>query len=78
MKSRLAVSFGEVADRERRHPIEGVSRHLVALGKEASASGTKKEAAAKKKGKTEMGRKEATAETKKKGIEIWRWGCCKG
>ena len=36
MKSRLAVSFGEVADRERRHPSEGVSRHLGALGKETS------------------------------------------
>ena len=35
MESRLAVSFGEVADRERRHPSEGVSEHLVASGKEA-------------------------------------------
>ena len=36
MKSRLAVSFGEVVDRERRHQSEGVSGHLVASGKEAS------------------------------------------
>ena len=36
MKSRLAVSFGEIADRERRHPSEGVSGHLGASGKEAS------------------------------------------
>ena len=36
MKSRLTVSFGEVADRERRHPSEGVSGHLGSLGKEAS------------------------------------------
>ena len=36
MKSRLAVSFGEVADRERRHPSEGVFEHLGSLGKEAS------------------------------------------
>ena len=36
MKSRLAVSFGEVVDRERRHPSEGVSGHLGASGKEAS------------------------------------------
>ena len=36
MKSRLTVSFGAVADRERRHPSEGVSGHLVASGKEAS------------------------------------------
>ena len=36
MKSRLAVSFGAVADREMRHPSEGVSRHLVASRKEAS------------------------------------------
>ena len=36
MKSRLTVSFGEVVDRERRHPSEGVSRHLGASGKEAS------------------------------------------
>ena len=36
MKSQLAVSFGAVVDRERRHPSEGVSGHLVAGGKEAS------------------------------------------
>ena len=36
MKSQLAVSFGEVADQEMRHPSEGVSRHLVTSGKEAS------------------------------------------
>ena len=36
MKSRLTVSFGEVADWERRHPSEGVSEHLGASGKEAS------------------------------------------
>ena len=36
MESRWAVSFGEVADQERRHPSEGVSRHLVSSGKEAS------------------------------------------
>ena len=36
MKSRLAVSFGEVADRERRHLSEGVSGHLGPLGKKAS------------------------------------------
>ena len=36
MKSQLAVSFGEVADREMRHPSEGVSEHLVSSGKEAS------------------------------------------
>ena len=35
MKSRLAVSFGEIVDRERRHPSEGVSGHLGASGKEA-------------------------------------------
>ena len=35
MRSRLEISFVEVADRERRHPSEGVSRHLVASGKEA-------------------------------------------
>ena len=35
MKSRLAVLFGEVADRERRHPSEGVFGHLGASGKEA-------------------------------------------
>ena len=36
MKSWLAISFGEVADRERRHSSEGVFGHLVASGKEAS------------------------------------------
>ena len=36
MKSRLAVSFDEVADQERKHPSEGASRHLGASGKEAS------------------------------------------
>ena len=36
MKSRLAVSFGAIADREMRHPSEGVSGYLVASGKEAS------------------------------------------
>ena len=36
MKSRLAVSFGEVADRERRPPSEGIPGHLGASGKEAS------------------------------------------
>ena len=36
MKSRLAVSFGEVADRERKHPGEEASGHLGASGKEAS------------------------------------------
>ena len=36
MESRLVVSFGAVADRERRHLSEGVSGHLVASGKEAS------------------------------------------
>ena len=36
MKSLLAVSFGEVADRERKHPSEGVSGHLGASGKKAS------------------------------------------
>ena len=36
MKSRLAVSFGEVADREWKHPSEGVSGHLGVSGKEAS------------------------------------------
>ena len=36
MKSQLAISFGEVADRERRHPSEGVSGHLGASGNEAS------------------------------------------
>ena len=36
MKIRLAVSFGEVADRERKHPSEGVSGYLGTSGKEAS------------------------------------------
>ena len=36
MKSWLVVSFGEVTDRERKHPGEGASGHLGALGKEAS------------------------------------------
>ena len=36
MKIRLAVSFGEVFDQERRHPSEGESGHMVASGKEAS------------------------------------------
>ena len=36
MKSRLEISFDEVADRERKHPSEESSRHLGALGKEAS------------------------------------------
>ena len=36
MKSRLAISFGEVVDRERRHPSEGVSGHLGASRNEAS------------------------------------------
>ena len=36
MKSRLAVLFGEVVDRERRHLSEVVSGHLVASGKEIS------------------------------------------
>ena len=36
MKSRLAVSFGEVADRKRKHPGEGTSGHLGASGKETS------------------------------------------
>ena len=35
MKSRLAFSLGEVADRERKHPGEEATRHLGALGKEA-------------------------------------------
>ena len=34
-KSRLAISFGEVADRERKHSGEEASGHLGALGKEA-------------------------------------------
>ena len=36
MKSRLAVSFGEVADREMRHLSEGVSENLGASRKKAS------------------------------------------
>ena len=36
MKSRLVISFNEVADRERKHPGEEASGHLGALGKEAS------------------------------------------
>ena len=36
MKSRLAVSFGEAVDRERKYPGEGASGHLGASGKEAS------------------------------------------
>ena len=36
MKSRLAISFGEVVDQERRHLSEGVSGLLGASGKEAS------------------------------------------
>ena len=36
MESRLAVSFGKVADRERKHPGEEASGHLGASGKEAS------------------------------------------
>ena len=36
MKSQLVVSFGEVADRKRKHPGEGASGHLGALRKEAS------------------------------------------
>ena len=36
MKSRLEVSFGEVADRERKHPGEKATGHLGAPGKEAS------------------------------------------
>ena len=36
MKSRLAVSFGAVADREMRHLSEGVSGHLVGSGNKAS------------------------------------------
>ena len=34
MKIRLVVSFGEVVDRERKHPSEGASGHLGASGKE--------------------------------------------
>ena len=36
MKSRLAISFDEVAGRERKHPVEEASRHLGASGKETS------------------------------------------
>ena len=36
MKSPLAILFGEVVDRERRHSSEVVSRHLAASGKEVS------------------------------------------
>ena len=36
MKSRLAVSFGEVVDREQKHKGEGAFEHLGASGKEAS------------------------------------------
>ena len=36
MRSRLTVSFGEVANWERRHSSEGVTGHLVASRKEAS------------------------------------------
>ena len=36
MKGRLAISFGEVADRERKHPGEETSGHLGASGKEVS------------------------------------------
>ena len=36
MESRLAISFGRVADRERKHPGEEASRHQGASGKEAS------------------------------------------
>ena len=36
MESRLAVSFGKVVDRERKHPGEEASRHLSASRKEAS------------------------------------------
>ena len=36
MKSRLAISFGEVADRERKHMGEEASGYLGASGKEAS------------------------------------------
>ena len=35
MKSRLAISFGEVADREMKHLGEEASKHLGASGKEA-------------------------------------------
>ena len=36
MKSRLTVSFGEVADRERKHPGEEAFGHMGTLKKEAS------------------------------------------
>ena len=36
MKSRLAVLFDEVVDRERKHPGEGAFGHLGASGKEAT------------------------------------------
>ena len=36
MESRLAVSFGRVVDRERKHPGEEASEHQGASGKEAS------------------------------------------
>ena len=36
MKNRLTVLFGEVIDRERKHPSEGVSGHLDASGKKTS------------------------------------------
>ena len=35
MKSRLAVSFGKVADRERKHPGEQAFRHLSTSRKKA-------------------------------------------
>ena len=35
MESRLSVSYGKVADRERKHSGEEASRNLGALGKEA-------------------------------------------
>ena len=41
MKIRLAVSFGEVADQERRHLSEGVSGNLGASGNEASGVGAR-------------------------------------
>ena len=36
MKSRLVIPFGEVADREKKHPGEEASGHLGASGNEAS------------------------------------------
>ena len=36
MKRQLTISFGEVADRERKHSGEETSGHLGASGKEAS------------------------------------------